>query len=84
MSGSNELTVVLLLWLRHVVTVLGKPSGSILSLTIPRYMEGSFCVSGTERLSRVISKDIIEVCYASISPWLGKCDLELCGGGLYK
>lgn len=84
MSGSNELNVVLLLRQRHVVTALGKPSGSVLSLTVPRYMEGSFCVSGTRPLLHVISKHIIEVCYTSVSLWLGKCDLELYGDGLTK
>lgn len=36
MSGSDERNVVLLLGQRHVATASGKPSGSVLSLTIPR------------------------------------------------
>lgn len=84
MSGSDELNVVLLLWQRHVVTALGKPSGSVLSLTIPGHMEVSFCVSGRESVPGVISKYVIAAYYTSIFPWLGRRDLELYGDRMSK
>lgn len=55
MLGSEELTFVILSRQRHLVAAIEEPSGLVLTRTVPRYMGGFFCVSGTERLSHVIT-----------------------------